>query len=67
MPNFPTETGMENAPWERIRKAMCEINKQRHIIREANRRMEESTTEICYVLWPRTDPDRDKQSNTDDS
>ena len=55
MPNFQNETGIKDEPWERIRKAMCIINKDRLVIRRAERRIADATQEIAYVLWPRTD------------
>ena len=65
MPNFPTETGIGNVPWERIRKEMCEIRRQRAAIGKAEQRIAEACTRISYVLWPRTNPDQPEQQSNE--
>ncbi len=55
MPNVKKETGIADAPWERLRAAMAAINVERHAIRNSERRIAGATLEIYHVLWPRTD------------
>ncbi len=55
MPNIAGETGINDAPWERLRAAMIAINADRCTIRNAERRIAGSTMEIYHILWPRTD------------